>query len=360
VPAPRPALPPSRTTTGPGKPAKYRGRRRAGANLWHRTSTAEDAKTHPADYLLYGPAFDSDGLWDAALHTAKATREDVHLDKRAAHARIVAVKHDPRDASTTGEQPIPHQLAAVGPRLRAPRQHQGETLTAMSARTGISVSILSRLESGRRRPTLELLVPLARAYQVAIGDLIDLPETADPRVQQRRVVRSGMTYIPLTLRPGDPRADKIVIPPGWPDEPPRQQVHEGSHWCDILSGRLGLGRGERDLTLTAGAVAVFDTRTPHWPENPDPGPTEILVLDQNRVRASIPRSDVPLEVTLPEALRGAGYRVGRLTASTHQRHIGCPFCLCQRGQWPCPLESIVGLTASDGNVVCQTSKTRSG
>ena len=54
-------------------------------------------------------------------------------------------------------------LAAVGPRLRELRRQRETTLADLSAATGISVSTLSRLESGARRPTLELLLPLARA-----------------------------------------------------------------------------------------------------------------------------------------------------------------------------------------------------
>jgi transcriptional regulator with XRE-family HTH domain len=51
-------------------------------------------------------------------------------------------------------------LDAVGPRLRALRQQRGSTLAQLSEATGISVSTLSRLESGQRRPTLELLLLL--------------------------------------------------------------------------------------------------------------------------------------------------------------------------------------------------------
>nr|BFE89137.1 hypothetical protein GCM10020093_117390 [Planobispora longispora] len=50
-------------------------------------------------------------------------------------------------------------LDAVGPRLRALRRQRETTLADLSAATGISVSTLSRLESGTRRPTLELLLP---------------------------------------------------------------------------------------------------------------------------------------------------------------------------------------------------------
>ena len=76
-------------------------------------------------------------------------------------------------------------LGAVGPRLRALRRQRGATLAGLSELTGISVSTLSRLESGGRKPTLELLLPLARAYQVPLDELVGAPAPADPRIRAR-------------------------------------------------------------------------------------------------------------------------------------------------------------------------------
>ena len=182
-------------------------------------------------------------------------------------------------------------LAAVGPRLRALRQQRGTTLTQLAEVTGISVSTLSRLESGGRRPTLELLLPLARAHEVPLGELVDAPVTGDPRVRPRPVVRNGVTFLPLTRRPGGLRAFKQIFPPGTPGPPLRQQTHEGFEWLYVLSGRLRLLLGEHDLTLTAGEVAEFDTRVPHCVANPGPEPAEILTLfgpqgERLHVRAS--------------------------------------------------------------------------
>ena len=53
-------------------------------------------------------------------------------------------------------------LGAVGPRLRALRRQRGATLAGLSELTGVSVSTLSRLESGGRKPTLQLLLAMAR------------------------------------------------------------------------------------------------------------------------------------------------------------------------------------------------------
>jgi transcriptional regulator with XRE-family HTH domain len=168
-------------------------------------------------------------------------------------------------------------LERVGPRLRQLRLERGATLAELAAETGISVSTLSRLESGHRRPTLELLLPLARAHRVALDDLVDAPETGDPRVRLRPIVRHGRTFLPLTRRPGGLQAFKMVLPPV-PGDRPQLQTHEGYEWLYVLSGRLRLVLGTRDLLLAPGEVAEFDTRTPHWVGNPGPEPAEALAL----------------------------------------------------------------------------------
>jgi transcriptional regulator with XRE-family HTH domain len=167
-------------------------------------------------------------------------------------------------------------LEGVGPRLRALRQQRGTTLAELSAVTGISVSTLSRLESGGRKPTLELLLALARAYQVPLDELAGVPPPGDPRIRARPVQRNGRTLLPLTRRPGGIRAYKMLIPAGEPDGP--MQSHEGYEWMYVLSGRLRVRLGEHDLVMKPGEAAEFDTRTPHWFGNPGPEPAELLIL----------------------------------------------------------------------------------
>ena len=169
-------------------------------------------------------------------------------------------------------------LSGVGARLRALRLERGATLAELGQETGISVSTLSRLESGQRRPTLELLLPLARVHQVPLDELVDAPETGDPRIHARPVVRNGMTLLPLTRRPGGIQAYKMVLPGGWPGREVEQKTHEGYEWVYVLSGRVRLLLGEHDLLMVAGEVAEFDTRTPHAMTNQETVPAELLCL----------------------------------------------------------------------------------
>ncbi|ASR36034.1 XRE family transcriptional regulator [Prauserella marina] len=169
-------------------------------------------------------------------------------------------------------------LTAVGPRLRELRKRAGATLTALSETTGIAVSTLSRLESGQRKPSLELLLPLAKAYQVPLDELVDAPATGDPRVFPRPFTRYGMTVIPLTRRPGGLQAFKHVLPPGSGNDEPDPRSHEGYHWLYVLNGRLRLILGETDMVLEPGEVAEFDTHLPHWFGAADQRPVEYLSI----------------------------------------------------------------------------------
>ncbi|MCC2336180.1 helix-turn-helix domain-containing protein [Cellulomonas wangsupingiae] len=169
-------------------------------------------------------------------------------------------------------------LGAVGPRLRALREQRGATLADVAAATGISVSTLSRLESGVRRPTIEHLLPLARLHEVTIDELVDAPAGDDPRVPPHPTVRHGVTYVPLSRRSEGPRSYRMSYPPRTPPEVGEPRVHDGYEWVYVLTGTLRLVLGGRALDLVAGEAAEFDTRVPHWLGNVSDAPTEVLAL----------------------------------------------------------------------------------
>lgn len=185
-------------------------------------------------------------------------------------------------------------LAHVGERLKLLRVAGGMTLASLSELTDISVSTLSRLESGLRKPTLELLLPIARVHAVALDDLVVGPRDDDPRVHQVPFHRHGSTFIPLTRHPAGIKAYKQIIPGSPQPAEVRQGTHEGYDWIYVLSGRLHLKLGEHSVLLSAGEVAEFDTRVPHGLASAGPEPVEILNLfsdqgERAHVRASTSR-----------------------------------------------------------------------
>jgi transcriptional regulator with XRE-family HTH domain len=172
-----------------------------------------------------------------------------------------------------GDSAIPDVLAEVGPRLRRLRERRGVTLTALAARTGISKSTLSRLEHGQRKPSLELLLPLAETYHVPLDELVGAPAVGDPRVRTRPRTRNGRLVFPLTQQSGGLAVWKVVIPP---EREHKLRTHVGYEWLYVLSGDMRLVLGEHDIAMRPGEVAEFDTRVPHWFGPAGDEPVEIL------------------------------------------------------------------------------------
>ena len=173
------------------------------------------------------------------------------------------------------ERGIEEALDEVGPRLKRLRKRRGITLTGLATMTGISKSTLSRLESGQRRPSLEVLLPLAQAYRVPLDDLVGAPDVGDPRIRLRPKRANGRTIVPLT-RPGGVQAWKIVVPAS--QSTPRPRTHDGFEWLYVLSGRMRLVLGDQDLTLGVGEAAEFDTQVPHWFGSTGEGSAEVLSI----------------------------------------------------------------------------------
>ena len=185
-------------------------------------------------------------------------------------------------------------LALIGARLKNWREKRSMTLAELSETTGISSSTLSRLESGKRAPNLELVVPIARALRLELDDIV--PRAApDPRVKRTTKSIGGTQYETLSPESSPVQTYKVTFPAQPPGvvAVPEPKVHDGQEWLYVLSGRLRLVIGEQDVTLGPGEAAEFDTRTPHWFGRVGPGAVEFLSLfgrqgERMHVRAAPP------------------------------------------------------------------------
>jgi transcriptional regulator with XRE-family HTH domain len=167
-------------------------------------------------------------------------------------------------------------LDRVGARLKRLRTQRRMTLTGVAKATGISKSTMSRLETGQRRPTLELLLALSHAYRVPLDNLVAAPEEGDPRIQLKPGRVKGRTVIPLTRQPDGMQAWKIIIPTSKITPEPR--AHDGYEWIFVLSGHMRLVLGDQDWVLGPGEVAEFGTQVLHWFGSTGDEPAEILSI----------------------------------------------------------------------------------
>ena len=167
------------------------------------------------------------------------------------------------------------ELDQVGPRLRAARREHGWTLDDLAARAGMSASTLSRLESGKRQASLELLLPLTRRLGIRIDDLL-ANEAGDPRVRRAPTKRNGMVVAPLTLDDSPVQTFKITFPPRATTPDPR--VHDGFEWFYVLSGSIRLTLDGVEHVIERGEAAEFSTHVPHSISASADGPAEVLSI----------------------------------------------------------------------------------
>jgi transcriptional regulator with XRE-family HTH domain len=170
-------------------------------------------------------------------------------------------------------------------RLRSMRTTLGYSLDELAARTNLSPSTISRIETGKRTLSLDVLVPLAGALRMSLDALFEAP--TDDDVVIRPVAHGGGTRTtwPLSRPDGRMVAVKMRLEPS--DAPPGQRVHPGHDWFLVLEGRVRLWLGERRIDVGTGEAAEFATMDPHAITALD-GPAElIMVFDRDGQRAHV-------------------------------------------------------------------------
>ncbi len=179
-------------------------------------------------------------------------------------------------ANSPGETGIDARVRA---RLRELRTQRGLTLRQVAELANLDVSTLSRLEAGKRRLALDHIPALAGALGVSADDLLAPAPVQDPRVRARPFTRDRLTMWPLTRNrhAGGLQAFKIRIDASRTRPPDPLPVHEGHDWIYVMSGRMRLVLGDRDLVVEPGEAVEFSTWTPHWFGALD-GPVDLIAL----------------------------------------------------------------------------------
>lgn len=175
----------------------------------------------------------------------------------------------------------------VRTRLRSLRRTLGLSLDELAARTNLSPSTISRVETGKRTISLDVLLPLAKALQVDLDELLDVRGDGDVVIRPTPNCSQNRTVWMLSRPTGSTTAIKLRLEPGRRAE--EQQVHPGHDWFFVTEGRVLLALGEREILVNAGEAAEFDTMTPHAIAAVD-GPAELIMLfDRDGLQAHVHR-----------------------------------------------------------------------
>lgn len=175
----------------------------------------------------------------------------------------------------------------VRTRLRTLRKTLGLSLDDLAARTHLNASTISRIETGRRTISLDVLLPLARALQIDLDQLLDVRHDDDVVIRPTPSCSGERTTWLLSRPTGATSAVKMRLEPVSRVVEP--QVHPGHDWFFVLEGQVRLSLGDREITVETGEAAEFATMTPHAIAAVD-GPAElIMIFDRDGQRAHIHR-----------------------------------------------------------------------
>jgi transcriptional regulator with XRE-family HTH domain len=177
----------------------------------------------------------------------------------------------------------------VRTRLRSLRNTLGLSLDELAARANLSPSTISRVETGKRTISLDVLLPLAAALQVNLDALLDVRSDEDVVIRPTPSTTGKRTTWMLNRPTGSTIAVKMRLEPTRRRAEPR--VHPGRDWFFVLEGRVRLSLGDRDITVETGEAAEFDTMTPHSFAALE-GPAElVMIFDRDGQHAHVHRED---------------------------------------------------------------------
>lgn len=179
------------------------------------------------------------------------------------------------ESETDMAQPGDIELV-VRTRLRALRTAAGLSLDELAARTNLSPSTISRIETGKRTIGLDVLVPLAAALHADLNALLEADGDDDVVIRPTPSNCDDRTTWVLSRPSSSTVAVKMRLEPV-PRQAVRQKVHPGHDWLFVLQGRIRLLLGEREILVEAGEAAEFGTMTPHAISAVD-GPAEIVMI----------------------------------------------------------------------------------
>jgi transcriptional regulator with XRE-family HTH domain len=167
--------------------------------------------------------------------------------------------------------------AIIRARIRGLRMSRGWSLDALAARCHMSASTLSRIETGHRRISIDQLVPIARALDTSIDQLVEPADSGDVVIRPRVNAGHGSTTWMLT-RGNEPHGLSVAKMRITADHPHGElRVHPGYDWFTVLSGTIRLILGDRVIDVEAGQSAQFSTMSPHAVTAKD-GPAEVIVI----------------------------------------------------------------------------------
>jgi transcriptional regulator with XRE-family HTH domain len=173
----------------------------------------------------------------------------------------------------------------TGRAVKRLREAGGFSLRALAARSGISSSMISDIERGKKSPTVISVVRLAQALGIEVAALVDGSLQPAPRIRILRRGEGAGGEHPArwkNLGPAGPgsRIDfvRFQIPPSTALGPSAAHAPGTIEHMHVAAGAVRIAVGDETAELAAGDSCSCRTDIPHAIENPDPSVEALIYV----------------------------------------------------------------------------------
>ncbi|HJE88550.1 helix-turn-helix domain-containing protein [Rikenella microfusus] len=186
-------------------------------------------------------------------------------------------------------------LAIIGQVIRQLREENGISLEELSARAGISVDKLDKIEKNETNPSLGVLIRISRALGAKLGALLaGKDEDRSAVVTRRKDLAGNLTFAgnedgynghlhfyAMAQDKADRHMEPLVVeiaPSGGAPVPDPRSEHSGEEFVYVLEGEATLYYGEETYRLEAGDSVYYDSVVPHFLANESDRPARVLAV----------------------------------------------------------------------------------
>ena len=173
----------------------------------------------------------------------------------------------------------------LGRKLREMRQKKDWSLADLAKRSGVALSSLSRMETGKMTGTLESHLRVARALGARVSELYASLDPAGPAVEVRQAEETGDTLVAgkgavLAVLASTPLQKKML--PALVHLAPKKSTQKqrgpagSERFIYVLKGQLEAAVGDQVVRAGTGESLYLQASLPHTLMNPGSTPAVAL------------------------------------------------------------------------------------
>lgn len=168
----------------------------------------------------------------------------------------------------------------IGEKIREFRLQKGWTLADLAKRSGVALSSLSRMETGKMTGTLESHLAVVRAFGIRLSELYAELDPLEASVEHRpkdlhpekTLISKGVSYALLASGSLKKKMLPTLLGLGPGKSTHREQAPVGTEaFIYLLKGRVEAVIGKERIRLNTGDTLYFQAALPHQLKNVGPG-----------------------------------------------------------------------------------------